>query len=372
MIKFCRSLFALCLPIAACAATAQPSCEHLSPWPEWEQAKAELIEDGSRVVDDSDPRRISTSEGQSYALFMALVNNDPRLFRSLLQWTDKHLAMGALDRQLPAWLWGRGASGHWEILDQNPAADADLWIAYTLLEAGRLWNEFEYTRLAHAMLRNVAEQEIAQLPGLGTMLLPAPKGFVHDGTWRLNPSYLPPQLATRLALEFSREPWTSLAGNTPTFLIGSSPEGIAPDWISWRDGEFVATQPDELEGSYNAIRVYLWVGMLAPEAPARDRLHAHFQGIEKFVDADGRVAEHIPTNGQAPAGLGPAGFSAALLPLLQDTATGLRLEQSLASRGSADLGYYNRMLWLFGKGWAERRYRFDADGQLIPAWMECS
>ncbi len=32
------------------------------------------------------------------------------------------------------------------------------------------------------------------------------------------------------------------------------------------------------------------------------------------------------------------------------------------------LGYYDRALVLFGRGWMDRRFRFAADGRLLPAW----
>ena len=44
-------------------------------WPAWEQFKKDYISEGGRVVDPSDTRKITTSEGQSYALFFALAAN---------------------------------------------------------------------------------------------------------------------------------------------------------------------------------------------------------------------------------------------------------------------------------------------------------
>src|SRR5690606_37902755 len=180
-----RMLGLLCAAFIGGSALAQ--CAPAAPWQDWMRAKAQLISPEGRVIDASDPRQITTSEGQSYALFMALVDNDPRLFRTLLQWTQTHLAQGDLNRHLPAWLWGRTEAGGWGVLDDNPASDSDLWIAYTLLEAGRLWNEYGYTLMGTRMLTSIANAEIADLPGMGPMLLPAPKGYVHEGRWRLNP-----------------------------------------------------------------------------------------------------------------------------------------------------------------------------------------
>ena len=42
-------------------------------WPMWTSFKAANIDASARVIDYSDPRAITTSEGQSYAMFFALV-----------------------------------------------------------------------------------------------------------------------------------------------------------------------------------------------------------------------------------------------------------------------------------------------------------
>jgi len=141
------------LPFLANAATA---CS----WPAWDRFKAELVSVDGRVIDPSDERLITTSEGQSYALFFALVGNDRQAFAQLLRWTTNNLAEGDLARHLPAWLWGRNRQQQWQVLDTNNASDADLWIAYSLLEAGRLWDEPAYTQLGQRLLWRIAAQTV--------------------------------------------------------------------------------------------------------------------------------------------------------------------------------------------------------------------
>lgn len=45
-------------------------------WPAWEQFKKDYISQEGRVIDPSDARKITTSEGQSYGMFFALAAND--------------------------------------------------------------------------------------------------------------------------------------------------------------------------------------------------------------------------------------------------------------------------------------------------------
>ena len=103
-------------------------------WPMWQQFKAVGMEDG-RVVDYSDARAVTTSEGQSYAMFFALVDNDRETFEDMLKWTENNLSYGDITKNFAAWLWGKDGS-EWTILDSNNAVDSDMWLAYCLLEAG--------------------------------------------------------------------------------------------------------------------------------------------------------------------------------------------------------------------------------------------
>ena len=117
------------------------------------------------MIDPSDARKISTSEGQSYGLFFALAANDRAGFDKLLTWTQNNLAEGDLKQHLPGWLWGKKDDEQWTLLDSNSASDSDLWIAWALLEAGRLWQQPQYTETGKALLaRIVAEECVRHLP----------------------------------------------------------------------------------------------------------------------------------------------------------------------------------------------------------------
>jgi endo-1,4-beta-D-glucanase Y len=98
---------------------------------------------------------------------------------------------GNLHDHLPAWLWGQKDKENWAIIDTNSASDADIWIAWSLLEAGRLWKHPDYTRTGKALLKRIVSEEVVKVPGLGSMLLPGKVGFAEAHVWRFNPSYLP-------------------------------------------------------------------------------------------------------------------------------------------------------------------------------------
>lgn len=359
------------LSLIAAAAQAESVCSPAEPWHDWHIFQEMMVSEQGRVIDYSDPRQITTSEGQSYAMFFALVNNDRTVFRRLLRWTEDNLAQGDLTAHLPAWLWGRNSEGAWQVLDANTAADSDLWIAYNLLEAGRLWNERSYTVLGHLLLQRMAREEVVTVPGFGALLAPGKYGFSNNGSWRFNPSYVPPQLLARIAQEQPATAWAELHVNTPRFLIETAPLGLAPDWVG-RGEDWTYDKNDEQFGSYDAIRVYLWIGMLHQGSLQSAPLKEHFRRGLLALDTARLPVEKVHVLQGTAEGFGPPGFSAALLPIFNGTPVAQQQRERLAKVSTAELGYYNQALVLFGKGWDEQRYFFDQYGYLVPAWAHCN
>ncbi|MCY1696885.1 cellulose synthase complex periplasmic endoglucanase BcsZ [Lelliottia sp. SL45] len=341
-------------------------------WPAWEQFKKDYISEGGRVIDPSDARKISTSEGQSYALFFALAANDRQTFDRLLGWTRDNLAQGDLSQHLPAWLWGMKEKDAWAVIDSNSASDADIWIAWSLLEAGRLWKAPEYTATGKALLKRIATEEVVKVPGLGLMLLPGKVGFAEEKSWRFNPSYLPPQLANY----FTRfgAPWTTLRETNLRLLLETAPKGFSPDWVQYQKNKGWQLKPEKtFIGSYDAIRVYLWAGMLHDRDPQKARLLARFKPMATLTTKKGVPPEKVDVASGKTTGNGPVGFSASLLPFLQNRDAQAVQRQRVADHFPGNDAYYSYVLTLFGQGWDQHRFRFTAKGELHPDWgQECA
>lgn len=345
-------------------------------WPAWQRFAEQYIENG-RVIDGSDPRQITTSEGQSYAMFFALLANDRERFANLHAWTERHLAKGDLSTHLPAWLWGRSQDGGGAVLDANSAADSDTWIAYSLAEAGRLWGDHHYRSQGYFLARHIAEQETRVIDTVGRVLMPAPEGFASDNTLRLNPSYWMPQIFSRFAELQPNSVWPELAAALPDLLRDTAANGLSPDWVAWRQGAWRQDPKSGQRGSYDAIRVYLWVGMLHPEARAAAALRDHFDVMLALTQERENVPEVVNVGSATARGNGPWGFSAALLPMLSNSGktTLLEAQQQRVRNGrtnSDSLGqrdYYNRVLDLFADAWMTGRLRFSASGAVQPNWQ---
>ena len=119
-------------------------------WELWDQFKATNLTPEGRVVDYSEAKLITTSEGQSYGMFFALVANDKKAFDEMFAWTEKNLG-----ENQPAWLWGipdGKPNGTGKILDTNNATDSDMWIAYCLIEAARIDGANRWKQILHVTI----------------------------------------------------------------------------------------------------------------------------------------------------------------------------------------------------------------------------
>ena len=351
------------------------------PWARWNAFKRKFIDTSGRVVDLGSADSRTVSEGQAYGLFFALVANDRPAFEQLLLATQDYLSDGALGQRLPAWLWGRRADGTFAVLDKNTASDADLWIAYSLLQAGRLWRERRFTELGRLVAKRILSNEAAQLPGMGWTILPGTAGFhVDKSTWRLNPSYYPPQVLRGIAAALPDQPrWSAVVASSLRILLETAPRGFAPDWVLYRyadgSGQFVPDEDVDAKGSYNAIRVYLWIGMLSSEDQQTSRLLRLYHPMAETIGNNGFPPEEVNTVTGVPGeNSGNGGFSAAVVPFLLFEGESELAEAQIARAQRLEArtppGYYSEVLSLFGLGWQEGRFHFSADGRLVVSWHD--
>jgi len=363
------------------------------PWGLWQAYCRSFVDAQGRVVDHQNGDR-TTSEGQAYAMFFALVANDRAEFDRLLAWTRDNLAQGNLATHRLGWEWGRAADGEWKLLDGNSAADADLWMCYALTEAGRLWNNAQYTALGKTMEIRIEKDEVASLPGFGPMLLPGTDGFHPSAdTWVLNPSYVPLPLVERMAGIDPSGPWSTMARELPEFLRASAPQGFAMDWVSYTAAKGFApdVEPGVKTGaganakaaplgSFDAIRVYLWAGMSSTADPETHTALAAVDGMGTWLKEHPYPPEQVSAAGVPGTVAGPVGFSAALLPYLtaMHATTALRQQEERMEgqrNPATELygnppAYYDQNLAMFGEGWTSHRFRFDREGELRVTWKK--
>lgn len=383
----CRRLHGWIAAVCLFASVVAAPCNAQSSWPLWESYNRSIIDPQGRVIDHS-AQDHTTSEGQAYAMFFALVANDRARFDRILHWTEINLASGDLSQHLPAWLWGKSPDGQWKPLDPHPASDADLWMAYTLLEAGRLWHDARYQKLGLAMGAQIAQLEVTYVPGLGTTMLPGPYGFHPDNsTWVLNPSYLQPSLLARMAVLMPNGPWGAVLGSLDTILAQGSGAGWAMDWVSAGDGVHPSATANQYAegnggampiGAFEAIRVYLWLGLADPDTSGVKSMLSHVPAMANYLSNHLTPPQQVDATGKIVNADGPPGFSAAVAPYLRAVGKGFQartqMDRLTLFRSDATglygstANYYDQNLALFATGWMDGRYHFDRNGMLRVRW----
>ena len=100
---------------------------------------------------------------------------------------------------------------------------------------------------------------------------------------------------------------------------------------------------------------------------------ARLKPMETMTAKQGVPPERVNVATGKVQGNGPVGFSAALLPFLQDRDAQAAQRQRVADRFPGKDAYYSYVLTLFGQGWDEHRFRFTPRGELQPDWgQQCA
>ena len=246
----------------------------------WEGYKEHFIEDG-RVIDPKANQ--TTSEGQAYAMLLAVYMDDREAFDEIWGWTQENLQSSA--NSLLSWKYGELSNGTQGVTDPSTATDADTDAALALLLAARQFDAPGYEEEALTILTDVWEEETtvvgSDLAGYKRVAV-AGDWARGDGTGTVarpvvNPSYLSPYAYKIFAEADPEHPWDDVVDSSYEILqdIQSSPElggeaGVVSNWVAL-DPATVEPVPANLEGlqadefSFDASRVpwrigidYLW------------------------------------------------------------------------------------------------------------------
>jgi endoglucanase len=230
----------------------------------WAAYKSKFITEGGRL-EDTGNQNISHSEGQGYAMLLAVASDDRNTFDRVWNWTRANLMVR--DDSLVAWRWEPHQRP--AVADLNDAADGDILIAWALTEAAEYWSDAAYRAAARRIAVEVGRKLVLTKTPLGAMLLPAVNGFSvedrADGPV-LNPSYWVFPAFIRLSLVAPEVDWLGLTEGGLNLIkaarFGSA--GLPTEWVSEQNGAVRPADGLPQYFGYNAIRVPLylaWAGI---------------------------------------------------------------------------------------------------------------
>ena len=162
----------------------------------------------------------TVSEGQAYALLVAVAAGDEARFDTVWDWTRRNLQRSD---GLLSWHWRGGG-----VVDPQPAADADVDAARALTRAADRFSRPDLRAEATRIARGVMDGEV--VTAAGRTALAAGPWAVPSGT--VNPGYFSPCGAIELARVTGDASWDALAGDAVALLDGLTAGGrrLPSDW----------------------------------------------------------------------------------------------------------------------------------------------
>ena len=242
-------------------AVADPPAGIGTPQEDWAEFRRRYLLPEGRIVDTGN-RNVSHSEGQGYAMLAAVRADDQGSFGRMLAWTLANLKR----REDNLCSWRFQPDQQPSVTDPNNATDGDLFIAWSLLEAGARWGNGDYRRRAIAIARDLLRSCTSQRNGRW-VLLPGAYGFQGRTRTVLNLSYYAFAAMRALAREVVYPVWGRLEEDGVTLLRQArfGRFGLPPDWLELRDGDDVRPADGwPARFSFDAVRIPLnmvWAGL---------------------------------------------------------------------------------------------------------------
>jgi endoglucanase len=255
-----------------------------------------LLSDG-RVI-RRDQGGDTVSEGQGYAMLLAVAVGNERDFNLAWQWDKSNL-------QLPDHL----SSYHWQdgtVTGKDPATDADLDMAWALVLAATRFHQ-PMDRVAGLQIASAILANETVTAGGHLELVAGP--WAKAVPYEVDPSYFAPEAMATLAKASGDPRWTALERDSDTLLLnlseGKSALQLPPDWADLQVN-----------------------GQIAP-AGAPDTRSAPSYGLD---------AQRVPIWYAATCSIKQRAVSAAMWPILQDARDhGARLAYSLDGTSESKL-----------------------------------
>lgn len=282
--------------------------------------------DGAGRVVRLDQGRDTVSEGQAYALLIAVALEDRDDFARIWSWTASNLQR---PDGLLAWRWADG-----RVVDQMPAADADLAAASALALAGARFSNSSYLAEARRIAGAIVGAETAPIGGT-TTLTPGPWAGANGP---LNVSYFMVNAMSRLLWATGDRTWTTIASSARRIVDQLTVGGVhlPPDWSAVAaNGSVVPTaSPDGRSPrfGYEATRVLVQLAVDCQPAgrdvaarawPFFDRIQPGDIRAEYTLTGDPLVDHGHPLTLVAAAASADAAGAHADADVLLDTATAL-------------------------------------------------
>lgn len=229
----------------------------------WERYKARFMMPDGRIIDTANGN-VSHTEGQGFAMLLAVANNDRPAFDKLWQWTDNTLR----NKSNGLFYWRYNPVAPDPIADKNNASDGDTLIAWALLRSQKQWQDKRYAIASDAITAALLKSTVVTFAGRQVML-PGVKGFNLNDHLNLNPSYFIFPAWRAFAERTHLTAWRTLQSDGQALLgqMGWGKSHLPSDWVALRaDGKMLPAKEWPPRMSFDAIRIPLYLSWADPHS----------------------------------------------------------------------------------------------------------
>ena len=289
----------------------------------WEYYVDNFITEAGQVVDPANGG-VTTSEGQAYGMWRAVMLEDKEVFDLVWEYIQANL-QARRDDSLLAW---RAEAEPFVITDYAVASDADVDVAYALLLAVDLWGE-EYLEAAETMVEDIWNKLVYRVNGRYYL------GFADDSfdenIFIFNPSYASPY-AYKKFQTISTRPWSQLVVDTYQMLDelqnlpAATQPALPPNWLGldtvtgeWVNPDFITNQNRDDYG-FDAFRTFFRVGLdfeIYKDERARRHLETYRPRLEGISQSLGYLPAVMDISGVRQVEYASVSTNAALVALWQ-------------------------------------------------------
>jgi endo-1,4-beta-D-glucanase Y len=254
----------------------------------------------------------SLSEGQGYALLLAVWMNDEVTYKNILNWT-----LSSMQRQtdhLFAWHYGRSSAQEKDqIQSLDVATDGDQDIIYSLILASEQWNRPIYLQIAQPILKDF-RKKLVRSDSRYTYLWPGTSPWFNMGDTLIAPSYYAPYIYPKFAQLEPREKtlWAQLRQDSYTTIALCSqiiPPDFPPDWCLLHPpsqkqplltaGKAIHSPADQRRFAYDSVRVFwrLYLDQALTASSQAQTLLAQHKGLRALWQKNKRFPDAIQEDG---------------------------------------------------------------------------
>ena len=206
----------------------------------WDKYKLSTLEPGTNRTLNKQQGNITTSEGESYTMFRAVMMDDQGTFDASYKWTNDILKHQ--NDHLFSWLFGERPDGTYGVLTAqgggNSASDADSDIALSLVFAYDRWHQDSYKDDALAIINDIWSKEVVTIKGVPYLTANNVEKITSQKVI-VDPSYFSPYAYRIFSKIDPAHPWMDLVDSsydvlnatTISRLDKSSSADLPPDWI---------------------------------------------------------------------------------------------------------------------------------------------